>query len=84
MEICKKKKKKNLSNQLFTKANILKCQNWAKKYMKIDFSKVIFMEESQVYVIYLITSRQSVCNIYIYLYKHTHTHTHTHTHIYIK
>ena len=31
-----------------TKANILKSQNWAKKYIKIDFSKVIFMDKSRV------------------------------------
>ena len=31
-----------------TKANILKCQNWAKKYMKINFCKVFFTDESWV------------------------------------
>ena len=33
---------------LFTKTNILKHQNCANKYMKIDFSKVIFRDESPV------------------------------------
>ena len=29
--------KKSLRQPLLTKANILKCQNWAKKYTKMDF-----------------------------------------------
>lgn len=34
--------KKSPRQSLLTKANILNCQNWAKKNMKIDFSKLIF------------------------------------------
>ena len=34
--------------QFLTKAFILNCQNWAKKYMNIDLSKVIFTVKSWV------------------------------------
>ena len=40
--------KKSTSQPPLNKANIFMCQNWAKKYMKIDFPKVIFKDRSQL------------------------------------
>ena len=45
--LCEMGSLKKIPRQLLlTKTNLLKRQNWAKKYTKIDFSKVIITDES--------------------------------------